>query len=171
MNQPRIDPDTVEALLDTTWRLLAAEDARTESLDRKAGGLATFASVILSLLAAFASTLLESFDDVSVFALLVLSLACLVGAVGYSVHVLLPKEHLALGMRYVERFPKWSELLKPAEQVRGETMTGLVEAIARGRMINREKAVRVRTGFKLLFVGLAALALDVAILAGKELFH
>jgi hypothetical protein len=49
--RPAINPETVDALLDTTWRLVSAEDARTESLDRKAATLATFASLVLSLVA------------------------------------------------------------------------------------------------------------------------
>ena len=50
--------------------------------------------------------------------------------------VLLPREYLALGIDYLRRFPTWSEVLTPPEQVRGETMRGLVEAIARERVAN-----------------------------------
>jgi hypothetical protein len=46
---PEANPETVEALLDTTWRVVAAEGARTDALDRKASSLATFASLVLSL--------------------------------------------------------------------------------------------------------------------------
>src|SRR5437879_2458798 len=46
---PEPIPETVEALLDTTWRVAAAEAARTDALDRKAASLATFASLVLSL--------------------------------------------------------------------------------------------------------------------------
>jgi hypothetical protein len=49
--RPRPNPETVETLLDTTWRVSADERARTESLERKASILATFASVVLSLTA------------------------------------------------------------------------------------------------------------------------
>jgi anti-sigma factor RsiW len=54
-NAPRPNPKTVEALLDTTWRVAVAETGRTDSLDRKASTLATFSS----LLASFTATLPE----------------------------------------------------------------------------------------------------------------
>ena len=38
--KPQPNPETVDALLDTTWRLAAAETARTDALDRKAATVA-----------------------------------------------------------------------------------------------------------------------------------
>jgi hypothetical protein len=39
--QPPRNPETVEVLLDTTWRIASSESARTEALDRKAATVAT----------------------------------------------------------------------------------------------------------------------------------
>jgi hypothetical protein len=90
--------------------------------------------------------------------------------VAAAVRVLLPKEHLILGIAYIQRFPTWSEILKPPEQVRGETMKGLVEAIARERDINRRKAVRVRYALVLLLAGLAVIVFEALILGIGEIW-
>lgn len=63
----------------------------------------------------------------------------------------------------------WSELLKPAEQVRVETMGTLIEALAEERRANRFKTRRVRRAFQLLLVGLAFVVLQASILGAKEL--
>ena len=49
--EPRPNPETVEALLDTTWRVAQTETARTDALDRKAATAASFASVLATLTA------------------------------------------------------------------------------------------------------------------------
>ena len=58
--RPRINPETVEVLLDTTWRTASAETARTDAVDRKAATLATFASLLTSLTATLGFRLLET---------------------------------------------------------------------------------------------------------------
>jgi hypothetical protein len=160
---PEANPETVEALLDTTWRVVAAEGARTDALDRKASSLATFASVVLSLSGVLGGALVRGHQAVWVFAYFSFGLFLLVCAIGTSVWVLLPKEQLMLGVAYLERFTKWSEILKPRVQVQGETMAGLVEAIALERRVNRRKAQAVRWAFLFLLAGLAATASDAAI--------
>jgi hypothetical protein len=57
------NPETVEALLDTTWRVADAEAARTDGLDRKLTSLATFASLLISVVAVLGGRLFER-DDV-----------------------------------------------------------------------------------------------------------
>src|SRR5712691_9941480 len=98
---PEPNPETVEALLDTTWRVVGVEGARTEALDRKAASLATFASLVLSLTAALGSRLVSGNAAAWVFALFALGLFLLVLAIGLSVWVLLPKEQLMLGVAYL----------------------------------------------------------------------
>jgi hypothetical protein len=166
---PSPNPQTVAALLDTTWRIAEAEDARTESLDRKATGLATFASVVVSLTATLGTRFLEEFDSVSAFGLYFLGLGLLGASVVMAVRVLLPKEHLTLGISYLRGFPTWSEILKPPEQVRGETMRGLAEAIARERDVNARKAKHVRVALLLLMAGLGAVVLEGLILGSREI--
>lgn len=166
---PKPNPETVEALLDTTWRISAEEHARTESLDRKASTLATFASVVLSLTASLGAGFLAAFDEPWAFALYVLGLLALICSVFLAVRVLLPEELATLGLEYMRRFPLWSEILKPAEQVRGETMSALIEAVAEERRANRLKSRSVRWAFQLLLVGLAFVVLQASILGAKEL--
>jgi catechol 2,3-dioxygenase-like lactoylglutathione lyase family enzyme len=167
--RPRPNPETVEALLDTTWRISADERARTESLDRKASTLATFASIVLSLTASLGAGFLAAFDEPWAFALYVLGLLALIGSVFLAIRVLLAKELVSFGLEYVRRFPMWSELLKPPEQVRGETMGTLIEALAEARRANRVKSRRVRRAFQFLLVGLAFVVLQASILGAKEL--
>jgi len=63
------NPATVEALLDTTWRMVAAETARTDGLDRKAATLATFASLLASLTATLGGQLTGSVEQLWAFGL------------------------------------------------------------------------------------------------------
>jgi hypothetical protein len=160
---PQPIPETVEALLDTTWRVAGAESAQTDALDRKAASLATFASLVLSLTAALGGRLVDANETAWVFALYAAGLALLVIAIGVAVWVLLPKEQLMLGTAYLERFPKWSELLKSREQVQGETMASLIALIALERRVNSRKANAVRWSFVVLAAGLAVTAADAAI--------
>jgi hypothetical protein len=165
---PEPNPETVDSLLDTTWRVAGAEGARTDALDRKAASVATFASLVLSLAAALGSRLVEGQAAEWVFALFAFGLLLLVLSIAAAVWVLLPKEQLMLGVAYLERFPKWAEILKPRVQVQGETMTGLIEAIAQERRVNRKKAMAVRFAFILLLAGLAITAADAAMVTADS---
>ena len=73
-----------------------------------------------------------------------------------------------LGVAYLERFTKWSEILKARVQVQGETMAGLIEAIALERQVNRAKARGVRWAFIALLIGLAITAADAAIVTADS---
>jgi len=165
---PEPNPETVEALLDTTWRVAGVEGARTDALDRKAASLATFASLVLSLTAGLGGRLVSAHSAAWVFALFALGLLLLVVAIGCSVWVLLPKEQLMLGVAYLERFTKWSEILKSRTQVQGETMAGLIEAIALERRVNRSKARAVQIAFLTLLLGLAVTAADAALVTADS---
>lgn len=167
---PEINPQTVEALLDTTWRMADGEGGRTDGLDRKASSVATFSSLVLSLTATLGGRLLEALSDAWALSVYVLGLVALVASVGCAVRALSPKEHITLAMAYLQRFPKWSEIRKPPEQVRGETMATLVEAIALERGINEAKARNVRWAFGLLLVGLGFVVIEAAILGAQEVF-
>lgn len=167
---PSPNPETVEALLDTTWRVAEAENARTEGLDRKATSIATFASLVATLTATLGGRFLSAYDEWWAFAIYVVGILLLASSVVVAVRVLIPKEHLTLGMEYLRRFPTWSELLKSPEVVRGETMKGLVVALGTERSINVRKARRVRRALQLLLAGLGAIVLEALILGGKEVF-
>lgn len=155
---PQPNPETVQVLLDTTWRVASAESARTEALDRKAATVATFASVVAVLTATLGVRLVEEEPEWWTLAPFISGLTALVGTVGFSLQALRPKEYVSLGIDYVRRFPTWAEILKPPEQVRGETMRMLVETIARGRATNERKVESIHRSFSLLLVGLALVA-------------
>jgi hypothetical protein len=163
---PRPDPETVAALLDTSWRVAQSERERTDSL-AKGASLATFAAVVLSLTATLSRDLLghpHGSFDLELFAS---SLASLVAAVGFAVAVLLPREQPTFGMSYLERLPMWSELMKERVQVQGETIRGLVAGVAQERAISRRKARFLRAGFAFLFVGLLLVAAESTLLLVK----
>jgi hypothetical protein len=75
-----------------------------------------------------------------------------------------------IGMSYLERFPTWSEILKPQVQVQGETMDVLVRMLAKERDINRKKARDVRIAFVLLFAGLIFMASESIVLVARQAF-
>lgn len=174
MLEPHLNPATVELLHDTTWWVASVEATRTEGLDRKAASLAGFASVILSLTATLGVNLLEGIGQSwlrgAAVALHLGGILALVCSVGLAVRILLSKELLTLGMAYLERFPRGSEGRKAPNEVRGETMAGLIKAVARERVVNDGKASQVRGAFVLLFVGLVLVAAQASILAVEELF-
>ena len=142
---PRPNPETVSALLDTTWRLISAETARTEALDRKASAIAGFASLVVSLTATLGIRSLERVDGLWSLGVFLLALLTLVLSVGLAVTALLPRE-----------------------QVRGETMRGLVEAISGERDANAAKTRLVRGALVLLLVGLVLVAVEASTLAIRE---
>ena len=148
----RPNPETVEVLLDTTWRLSEAEASRTDSLDRKAATLATFASLLASLTAGLGDSFVEDAGSAWAFAVFCSGLFLLVLSVGLAVGALVPREYLALAMPEIERFPTWLETGKAPQQLRGELLQGLVGVIARERELNDRKAGRIRTAFLLLFL-------------------
>jgi hypothetical protein len=166
--EPQPIPETVEVLLDTTWRVASAESARTEALDRNAATVATFASVVAALTATLGVRLVEQEPEWWTFAPFVAGLGALVGAVGFALQALRPREHVGLAMEYMRRLPSWSEILKPPEQMRGELMKMLIETIARGRSTNEQRANSIRRSFSLLLVGLVLVAGEGATLGMKE---
>lgn len=163
-----MNPETVAALLDVTWHVTDAERARTESLDRKAASLATFVSLILAVIATLAPQLLGGRESVWLLLPFALELVALAVAAAFAVAVLLPKEHVGLSMKYLERFPNWSEIRKEPAQVQGEAMFGLIEAIAKERAINQRKARMVRFAYQSLFVALLVAAVLGATLGLEE---
>jgi hypothetical protein len=159
-----VNPTTVAALLDITWRTVDAESARREGINGKAASLASFAAVVLSLTATLGREFLRLEDDWQL-ALYTVSLLCLVAALGVAVWALLPQKRQVFAVSYLARFPDWSEVVKPPELVQGEAMRGLLDGLESDRELNHRNARRVFTGFILLGVGLFAVALEAMIAA------
>jgi hypothetical protein len=68
-------------------------------------------------------------------------------------------------MADLERFPTWSEIRKEPADVRGDTMRGLIAAVAREREANDQKVKVVRYGLVSLLLGLVLIAGEAATLA------
>ena len=166
--EPRPNPETVAVLLDTTWRIASAESARTEALDRKAAAVATFGSAAAALSATVGVRLVEREPTWWTLLLFLAGLVGLLGAVVLALYALHPKEYLTLGLAYLARFPTWGEILKPPDQVRGETMRTLIETIARERATNQRKIRSIRWSFLLLTAGLVLVTTQGATLAISE---
>lgn len=162
---PRPNPETVEVLLDTTWRIADAEAARTDALDRKASVVATFSSLVATLTATLGIRFVGQFDSSWAIGLFLGGLLMLIAAVLFAVRALLPSEYVTLGTAYLRRFPTWSEIRKSPEQVRGTTMRALVQAIGQEREANAAKSQSVRRSFVLLLFGLVLISAEAAILA------
>jgi hypothetical protein len=164
MATPRPNKETVEVLLDTTWRVTANELSRTEAIDRKASTLTAFAALVTTLVGTLGGRLLEARPWWAV-ALFVGTLLVLLAAAALAVLALFPREYLTLGLDYLRRFPTWGEIFKQPEDVRGETMQGLIKALANERTTNDRKVRFVKQAYVLLIVGVALAAAQAATLA------
>lgn len=165
--EPQANPETVEVLLEITWRVVGSETARTESLDRKASAVATFASLVAALNATLGLRFVEQFERSWALAIFVVGLSALVISVVLAIGALFPREYRSLGIAYLKRFPTWSEIRKAPPQVRGEAMASLIEAVAQERESNDHKAAWTRWSFVLLLAGLVLIALEAATLAAR----
>jgi len=162
--EPRPDPETVSALLDTGWRVAEAEAGRTDSLDRKTATLASFSSILVSIAAISAASVgdaeLPARGQLAVVVGLIGAITLLTSAVVVSVIALLPQEHTGLGTGFVEGLPTWREVRKPPETVKGEALRGVVKMVNRERRINDRKTRLVRAALALLLSGVVLIALD-----------
>jgi len=165
----RANPETVEALLDATWQMTANEAARTDALDRKASTIATFASVLIALVGTLGLPFVDAAHTWWAVSLFTASLLVLLAAVVLSIVALFPREYLTLGMDYLRRFPTWSEVIKRPEEVRGETMHGLIGALGRERETNHAKAQLVKWSYAVLAGGLVLSAVQAVTLAVREM--
>lgn len=162
---PRPNPETVAALLDTTWRVAAGEAQRTEALDRKATTVATFAAVLATLSATLGVAFVEQLATWWALALFVGGLAALIAAVALAVRALEPREYAALGSQQLERFPTWSVIRQSPERVRGDTMRTVIVAISEERKANERKAIAARRAIRLVLIALLLVATEAVILA------
>jgi hypothetical protein len=102
--EPQPNAETVEALLDTAWRVAGSEAARTDALDRKASTVATFASLVVTLTATLGLRFVERFETWWALTLFVAGILALVLSVGMAVAALFPREYLSLGIAYLKGF-------------------------------------------------------------------
>ena len=158
-------PETVALLLDFLRDVAFADESeRQRNLDTKAGTLAGFVAVALSLEAGLgASVLVEEslacgaralfvfFLGVSVFALAASGLFALLG-------VLLPKDYLALDAEQVLDMATRTEMQRPPNVVRESQLATLAEIVAKAQASDDKKAKQLRRASIALAVGLVAIA-------------
>jgi hypothetical protein len=168
VTEPRPNPETVTAVHDIVWRVADVEASRTDGLDRKAATLATFASLLTTLTATLGLRFVETFASAWALALHVTALVVLGLAVLVAARALQPEEYLTLGASYLEGLATWPDTLKHPEEVRGETVRGLIASIARERRTNDAKADRITSALRLLVLGLGLLVAEASTLGAGE---
>lgn len=167
-------PETVDALLSATVRVIEDERARGETADTKTGQLVGFTGVILAVEASLGSAVFDhgisggySYAFVALFAVSLLALAA---AACIAIRGLLsPQETLAFRRKYVEGLAD-GDLVR-AESVEIKRMlirTYGRELVSEERCNNRKLDVLSSAGL-LLLVGVVALAGEGGILAVEHL--
>ena len=167
---PEINRDTVDALVDAVRDFLSAEDAREQSFNTRAGGLAGFIGIIVSISAAAGKVALDKNSSclatiLGGVAFGVAMIALVVSLVVTITKILIPQESAAIDMSTIERYPNWEYVGKEKEMVQGEILHGLIAALAKDRQRNSLKAKALRCAYIALLVGIGALAVFGGILA------
>ena len=126
--------------------------------------LATFSSILVSITTLGATLVWSRGLSRPVLALalpgIIVAIGLLVASVVVAAVALLPTEQLTLDAEYVRSLPTWHEVRKEPTQVRGDTLRGLVTAIAVERVTNERKAGRVQIALWLLVAGLVFTAAE-----------
>jgi hypothetical protein len=165
-----IHRETVETLLDEVREQLKAEDAREQSFNTRAGGLAGFVGIIVAITTGVGRVALDS--DLSCMAAVLVGIAfgttmlALLAALGIAIiKVLIPQESAAISIRRIEAYSTWEYVSKEEVMVKGEIMRGAIAALAKDRQRNSSKARWLRHAYLALLVGTAGLVTLGSILA------
>lgn len=159
---PGIKPETVDALVDAVRDLLQAEDTREQSFNTRAGGLASFVGIIVSLTTAggklaFDEHLSHRATILGTVAFGVAMAALLVTLLMAIVKVLVPQESAAISMKTIQRYPNWEYIAQDKVMVQGEILHGLIAALAKDRERNSSKATWLRRAYIALLIAVVGL--------------
>jgi hypothetical protein len=172
--EPTPKAETVEALLTTTWALLAEERARREGLHSRASGLTGFAGIILSLVSVAGIEKSAEFADaekVFVATMYGLGLVLLTGATGIAVlFILMPRVYLSLSPEEVARYPLTESVVEEKMRFQGRTLRGLADIFRSQHERNNTMAAWMGRAYALLAAGLACVAIDAAIIGFSRFF-
>jgi hypothetical protein len=171
---PDIDKETVEALVENVREMIKSEDGREQGFNVRAGGLAGFLGLTVSAAIAVARIGLDRPLSCVATVFAAITLAVAFGALLTSlalavVKVLLPQESAAIAMSTIEKYPNWEYISQPRVMVQGETLHGLIGALAKDRERNSSKATWLRRAYIALLVGVASLTVFAAILGIEAL--
>lgn len=169
-----INGETVEALVENVREMINAEDGREQGFNVRAGGLAGFLGLTVSAAIAVAKVGLDTplSSEATVFAGISLAVAfgALLTSLAFAVvKVLLPQESAAIAMSTIEKYPNLEYVSQPRVMVQGETLRGLIGALAKDRERNSSKATWLRRAYIALLVGIVALIVFAAILGIEAL--
>jgi hypothetical protein len=158
-------PDSVELLLDFLRDVAFWDEVeRQRNLDSKAGTLAGFVAVALSLEAGLgASVLLERSISCEARSLFIASfviavLGLLLSGLFALLGILAPKDYLALTNEQVEQMSTRTEMQRPANIVREMQLATLVELVQQARKTDDRKARALSLAAISLAVAVAAIA-------------
>lgn len=158
-----VQRETVEVVLENVRELLVQEDTRAQSLHTRGTGIAGFAGIIVSLLAAIAQDLPAATrggserDVVVVF--FVIGLILLVAAVLTVLFgVLRTRTITTIGIREVDAYLRKDYVSKSATWVRGRTMATLNKALVTERLQNNRRSAWLNRGGLLLASAIVAVA-------------
>lgn len=168
--QPQISEESVGALLETVRGFLKDEDGREQGLNTRAGGLAGFVGIIVSITTAAGKLAVDEDPSCTATVLGAIAFVVAIGALLTSLiiavtKILVPQEGAAISMETIERYPTWEYISKDKVMVEGELLRGVITALAKDRQRNSSKATWLRRAYTALLVGVAGLAAFGAILA------
>ncbi|MGN6587396.1 MAG: hypothetical protein ACTHKT_08000 [Solirubrobacterales bacterium] len=158
-------PPSVELLLGFLRDVAFADESdRQQHLDTKAGTLAGFVAIALSLEAGLgASVLLDQSINCGVRALFIFFFVVAVLALAASglfslLGVLAPKDYLALDDSQIEEMSTRAEMQRPANEIREKQLATLADLILHARTTDNRKARFLKLSSVALAVAVAAIA-------------
>lgn len=157
-----LNAETVEAVLDLTWKLLDDERERDASFNTRAVGIAGFAGIIGTLAGAVSrdvlgAQLLEPWRTVAAVIFVIAMVALGITVVVVILGVLRPRESLSLGAAEIRRYPTWEFVGADKALVQGRALLGLTRALLRQRERNDAKAEALKWAYWSLLAALLAI--------------
>jgi hypothetical protein len=144
--------------------VLADESERQQNLDTKAGTLAGFVAVALSLEAALGATVFLGHElDCGAKSLLILFFVIAVAGLGASglfalLAVLAPKDYLVLDTEQINQMATQEEMRRPPDEIREKQLVTLTDVITHARSTNEKKAKGLRYASLSLAIAIGAIA-------------
>ncbi|HXA28598.1 MAG TPA: hypothetical protein VN193_07600 [Candidatus Angelobacter sp.] len=160
---PQIQDDMVEALVVQVRELLRMEDGRGQSFHARAGALAGFSGLIVSVSGAVGANIFKpdlstpwKWTAAALLATILLTLLMALYLVMFG--VLIPKESAGFSLSEVQKYPTWGFITQTRVQTQGRILHGLIEMLAVDRDRNGRKADCLRMAYRLLGGAVASFA-------------
>lgn len=159
---PKMEPETVAALLENAKSLAADEQERGASLKQRAGWLLGLLGVTLTLLATqareFGRSDLGAVGTPLAAVLVLVALVCILNAARWALRTLEVVSIWHVHVNEAKRYPTWAYISKAPEVARGEMLQGWVRQFADERPANDAKATQLQRAFANLTAGICVLA-------------